>query len=254
MEVAMKLWPWKYLERHPQSHYTQLFVKGTRMRALSIYSMLVDVDPGDETTPEQIAADVHVPVEAVREAIAYVESDPPEIRADHQRETEHFQVWGVLDAEGNYLRGDLPNPCPQWPPQPSPQDRLEHIIAQVKLLDGAMTQGAWKYLEPHPMSNYEQLFIIGTRLRAEVIYAQVTDVDPADAPTPEEVAESMNLPVEAVREAIAYCESDPPGLLEDHRKQRENLQARGLMDAEGNYIRPPRRLSPEEEERLGLND
>ncbi len=99
---------WKYLEAHPQSSYQQLFVKGTRIRAEIVYSWLVDVDPGDEMTPEQLAADVHLPVEAVREAIAYCESDPPEIREDHRRETEHFQALGVIDAEGNYLRGNLP--------------------------------------------------------------------------------------------------------------------------------------------------
>jgi uncharacterized protein (DUF433 family) len=117
-----------------------------------------------------------------------------------------------------------------------------------------MNQTQWKHLEAHPQSSYQQLFVKGTRIRAECIYAQVADGDPPDPITPEEIAEYMNLPVEAVREAIAYCESDPPGLLEDHRLQREDLQARGLMDADGNFVRAPGRLSPEEEERLGLND
>src|ERR1700694_4119033 len=114
-----------------------------------------------------------------------------------------------------------------------------------------MNQTQWKHLEPHPQSSYKQLFLKGTRIRAESIYAQVADGDPPPTTTPEEIAEYMNLPIEAVREAIAYCESDPPGLLEDHRRQREDLQARGLMDADGNFIlRAPGRLSPEEEERL----
>ena len=99
---------WNYLEAHPQSSYKQLFIKGTRIRAEIVYSWMYDVDPGGERTPEQLAVDVNLSVEAVREAIAYVESDPPEIRADHQREEEHLQAIGMLDAEGNYLRGDLP--------------------------------------------------------------------------------------------------------------------------------------------------
>ena len=104
---------WKYLEAHPQSSYTQLFVKGTRIRAEIVYSWMYDVDPGGERTPEQLAADVNLPVEAVREAIAYCESDPPEIEEDHRREEEHLQAIGVLDADGNYLRGNIPYTLPQ---------------------------------------------------------------------------------------------------------------------------------------------
>ena len=33
--------------------------------------------------------------------------------------------------------------------------------------------------------------------------------------TPEEIAADYNLPLEAVQEAIAYCESNPPELAED---------------------------------------
>jgi uncharacterized protein (DUF433 family) len=110
MEVAMNQTQWKHLEAHPQSSYKQLFVKGTRIRAEIVYSWMYDVDPGGERTPEQLAADVNLPVEAVREAIAYCESDPPEIEDDHRREEEHLQAIGVLDADGNYLRGTLPHP------------------------------------------------------------------------------------------------------------------------------------------------
>ena len=111
-----------------------------------------------------------------------------------------------------------------------------------------------KYLERHPQSSYKQLFLKGTRIRAEVIYGMLVDGDPPDPTTPEEIAADMNLPVEAVREAIAYCEADPPEVREDQRREREHLQVLGVLDAEGNYIRPPGRLSPEEEDRLGLND
>jgi uncharacterized protein (DUF433 family) len=126
--------------------------------------------------------------------------------------------------------------------------------APSKLSEVPRTQNGWKHLEAHPQSSYKQLFLKGTRLRAEVIYAQIADGDPPPTTTPEEIAEYMNLPLEAVREAIAYCEADPPEIEEDHRREREDMQAQGLMDAEGNYIRPPGRLSPEEEARLGLND
>ncbi len=100
-----------------------------------------------------------------------------------------------------------------------------------------MTQGEWKHLEAHPQSSYKQLFLKGTRIRAEIIYGMLVDGDPPDYTTPEEIAAAMNLPVEAVREAIAYCDADPPEIEDDHRREREDLQAMGVMDAEGNYLR-----------------
>ena len=60
-------------------------------------------------TPEKIAANRNLPVEAVREAIAYCASNPPEIEEDHRSDREHMQALGVIDAEGNYLRGTLPH-------------------------------------------------------------------------------------------------------------------------------------------------
>ena len=37
-------------------------------------------------TPEEVAEDYHVPLEAVQEAIEYCESDPPELRQDFEDE------------------------------------------------------------------------------------------------------------------------------------------------------------------------
>jgi uncharacterized protein (DUF433 family) len=104
---------WKYLEAHPGSSYKQLFLKGTRLRTEIIAGEMEDGEPDDPVTPEEIAADRNLPVEAVREAIAYCESAPPEIEDDHRREEEHLQAIGVVDADGNYLRGNIPYTPPQ---------------------------------------------------------------------------------------------------------------------------------------------
>jgi uncharacterized protein (DUF433 family) len=106
---------WKHLEAHPQSSYKQLFIKGTRIRAEIIGDAMEDGEPDDPVTPEKIAAYRNLPVEAVREAIAYCESNPPEIEEDHRSDREHMQALGVIDAEGNYLRGDLPYLPPERP-------------------------------------------------------------------------------------------------------------------------------------------
>jgi uncharacterized protein (DUF433 family) len=106
-----------------------------------------------------------------------------------------------------------------------------------------MSQERWQYLAPNPKSNYKQLFIKGTRIRAEAVYAWTVDGEPPHM-TAEEVAVDMNLPLEAVKEAIAYCAADPPEVREDHRREEESMKASGLMDAEGNYIRKPTPPSP----------
>ena len=79
------------------------------------------------------------------------------------------------------------------------------------------TATEYKYLEPNPKSSYKQLFVKGTRIRARVLYGyHMCEEEPR---TPEQIAEDYNLPVKAVKEAIAYCESDPPALLEDYRRE-----------------------------------
>src|SRR5258707_15819634 len=111
-----------------------------------------------------------------------------------------------------------------------------------------MSNRAWKYLTPNPKSAYQQLFVKGTRIRAEVLYGMMVDGDPPDPTTPEQIAADMNLPVEAVREAIAYCEADPPEAREDHAGEEARLKAAGVLDAEGNYVRPPGRPLQGEED------
>jgi uncharacterized protein (DUF433 family) len=75
---------WVYLAPNPKSAYKQLFVKGTRILARILYGRYRSAD--EPMTPEQIAADYGLPVEAVREAIAYCETNPPEIRKDFEAE------------------------------------------------------------------------------------------------------------------------------------------------------------------------
>src|SRR5881394_1467117 len=60
------------------------------------------------------------------------------------------------------------------------------------------TPTTWLYLEPRPGSFYRQLFVKGTRIRAEIVYGLT--VDGSEPITPEEVAADFNLPMAAVRE------------------------------------------------------
>lgn len=86
---------YEFLERDPASSYKQLSIKGRRIRALTLYSAHVNEE--DPSTIEQIADDYDLPVAAVREAIAYCESDPPEIRQDLQIDDALREATGMKD-------------------------------------------------------------------------------------------------------------------------------------------------------------
>jgi uncharacterized protein (DUF433 family) len=111
------------------------------------------------------------------------------------------------------------------------------------------TAAQWKYLAPNPKSAYRQLFIKGTRVRAEVVYRLAVGPEPR---TPDEIAADYNLPVEAVKEAIAYGASNPPEIEEDRRGEDRLMEATGMNDPD--YKRGGRYkiLTPEERARLGL--
>jgi uncharacterized protein (DUF433 family) len=83
---------WKYLAPDPKSSYRQLFVKGRRIRAMTLYDATRYHD--QPMTPEEVAADYDLPLEAVQEAIAYCESNPPEIEEDFQREEARVRAAG----------------------------------------------------------------------------------------------------------------------------------------------------------------
>jgi uncharacterized protein (DUF433 family) len=94
---------WKYLEPRPGSAYRQLFIKGRHIKALDLFDWY-DPEGDPKLTAEDLAKDFDLPVEAVREAIAYCESNPPEIEQDYQLDE------AVAEASG------MNHPDPQGPP------------------------------------------------------------------------------------------------------------------------------------------
>jgi uncharacterized protein (DUF433 family) len=90
---------WIHLERDPKSSYKQLSIKGRRIKARTLYGLT----QGEEAmTPEEIAADRDLPLEAVLEAIAYCETNPPEIREDFDREQRSMEAMGMNDPNYKY--------------------------------------------------------------------------------------------------------------------------------------------------------
>jgi uncharacterized protein (DUF433 family) len=86
---------WKYLERRPGSSYKQLCIKGKRIWAWTLYCETMNAK--EPRTPEQLAADFEIPLEAVHEAIAYCKSDPPELREDHRKDALLSEAIGMND-------------------------------------------------------------------------------------------------------------------------------------------------------------
>lgn len=81
------------------------------------------------------------------------------------------------------------------------------------------------YLGPRQGSNYRQWFVKGTRIRAEVLH--LATLDPERRP-PKEVAEDYQVPIEAVLEAVEYCEQNEELLRQECEEDWADIRARGL--------------------------
>lgn len=105
----------------------------------------------------------------------------------------------------------------------------------------------YQYLSRKPSSLYRQLFIKDRWIVARTLYGMSLS---EDAMTPEEIAADYNLPLEAVLEAIAYCQSNPPEIAEDFAAEEAIMEASGMNDPNYKYHPQPRILSAEEMSRL----
>jgi hypothetical protein len=82
----------------------------------------------------------------------------------------------------------------------------------------------YKYLAPRYGSSYRQYFLKESKIRAEVLFDET--VGP-DARTPEQVAEDYEVPVEAVYEAIRYCQENEEVLEQDRQRELASIRAHG---------------------------
>jgi uncharacterized protein (DUF433 family) len=106
------------------------------------------------------------------------------------------------------------------------------------------TTTTYRYLERDPKSTYRQLSIKGRRIKALTLYgAHVSQEEPR---TVEQIAQDYDLPIDAVQEAIAYCESNPPEILEDWEREEALMEASGMNDPNYKYHPSPKLLTPQE--------
>jgi uncharacterized protein (DUF433 family) len=107
----------------------------------------------------------------------------------------------------------------------------------------------WVYLATKPRSQYRQLFVKGRNIAAWTLYSMYVG---GEEPTmkPEAIAADFDLPLEAVQEAIRYCELKPPEIEQDWQADEALAAATGMNDGQGKRTSSPQILSPSEMARI----
>jgi uncharacterized protein (DUF433 family) len=115
-----------------------------------------------------------------------------------------------------------------------------------------MSERTYQYLEYRPGATYRQMYVKGTRLRAETLWRPtVPSAEDGEVQTPEEVAENYGVPLEAVHEAIAYCTSTTDLAIDRAREERiAEAVGENHPDYKWNPSKYRRRLSAAEWARL----
>src|SRR5438105_11500704 len=116
-------------------------------------------------------------------------------------------------------------------------DQFLHLaMGSLQLLRMMTTSTQWMHLERDPKSSYRQLSIKGKRIKARTLFGLYANAQ--EPMTAEQIAEAHDLPLDAVREAIAYCQSNPPEIQQDFQVEEALAQAAGMNDA--NYRGKPK--------------
>ncbi len=83
----------------------------------------------------------------------------------------------------------------------------------------------YQHLEHRPGSHYQQLWVKGRHLRAEILYRFTIGPEPQ---MPDEVAQDYDLPVEVVQEAIDYAKQNQDLLDAERAREATRMQQLGL--------------------------
>jgi len=90
------------------------------------------------------------------------------------------------------------------------------------------TQTRWKHLERDTKSVYRQLSVKGRRIKARTLYGLFMNAE--EPQSIEEIAKAYDVSIDAVKEAIEYCQSDPPEMREDQELDEQSMRARGMFE------------------------
>jgi uncharacterized protein (DUF433 family) len=107
----------------------------------------------------------------------------------------------------------------------SSRDRLVLVSAIVQSLQAeSQSDDTWQFLVPYPQSWRKQLYIKGRKLPASIVWGDMI----VNEMTSEESAEDWDLPLEAVQEAIQYCETHRELLDSEAEKEKQYLEEQGV--------------------------
>ena len=87
-----------------------------------------------------------------------------------------------------------------------------------------MTTTQWQYLEKRPHPWRQQLCFKGRRLKAFDVWSDMIVNDM----TPQEAALNWELPLDAIEEAIEYCQTHQDLLRREAEEERHRLEAKGI--------------------------
>ncbi len=83
---------WQYIEQRPNSWRKQLYLKGRKLSAQTVWlDMLVNDD-----TPEEAADNWDLPLAAIEEAICYCETHRELLQQEAEEERRYLEEGGVL--------------------------------------------------------------------------------------------------------------------------------------------------------------
>jgi len=85
---------------------------------------------------------------------------------------------------------------------------------------------AYVHLEPKPERSSEELHLRGTGIRASTIWHDRY----VSRMTPEQVATDRDVPMDAVQEALRYCQEHWEAICEEKDAERARLQEAGFFE------------------------
>ncbi|MEO1802319.1 MAG: hypothetical protein AAFR62_18190 [Cyanobacteria bacterium J06629_2] len=83
----------------------------------------------------------------------------------------------------------------------------------------------WQFLEPRSSSWRKQLYFKGRKLTAFTVWSDMI----VNEDTLGETAANWDLPTEAIKEAIEYCENNRELLKSEAEEERRYLEERGVI-------------------------
>ena len=109
----------------------------------------------------------------------------------------------------------------------SVSDRLALVGAIVQSLQETSQTEDWQYLVTRPHPRRQQLYIKGRKLLASTVWQDIT----VNQMSPEQAAESWDLPLSAIHEAICYCQSNQEILKLEADEERYRLEEKGSLES-----------------------